>query len=550
MKRWKAVCLLVAFAFVLLTSCLLRFHLIAGRLPYISFFDEPALTNPALNILQTGDFNPHYFKYPSLPIYLTAIGFTLGYLNCCSQMTILNTDEIESVSYPYYSHPQVVFPARVIFATLSVLAMALIAVIGYKLFKGYSILLLTPLLLFLSPFYLNMSWTYINVDIVGTFLITSVLLYIISNWDNNNFPRRAIIPGLLCGLVVGSKYSLLLIILPCLITIAICCARRFVVFALSLFVSMVIGFLAVVPFALLDFSSFINHVGAEVSHYSRGHIGATVSPGLPHIVFYLQTLISDFGWASAPLAIIGLWSLFTKDWKKALVLISFPAAHLIFFGSQSVAFTRNILPLFIVYALLVALGIVKIVKYLAAWLERLPPFKQKQVLQFVSAAATVGVIYLAFLPWGTIADAFDMSRDSRNIAINWIEANIPVNSVILVPYELDMDIRPLTEYYTLRKVPLLRSSIEEIEQILNDNASNYLLRPHYRFDHRFAERYRTAGELNRLFIGKVIPLIRIGKNLVFTNYSPATVHANPEFSIARIKPQARWISPSSASSGE
>ncbi|MFN2286438.1 MAG: glycosyl transferase family 39, partial [Anaerolineae bacterium] len=40
------------------------------ELPYLAHTDEPTQYNPAINILKTGDLNPHFFNYPSLTIYL------------------------------------------------------------------------------------------------------------------------------------------------------------------------------------------------------------------------------------------------------------------------------------------------------------------------------------------------------------------------------------------------------------------------------------------------------------------------------------------------
>ena len=43
-------------------------------LPYLHHWDEPFVANRALRILQTGDFNPRFFNYGSLRIYLQRRG--------------------------------------------------------------------------------------------------------------------------------------------------------------------------------------------------------------------------------------------------------------------------------------------------------------------------------------------------------------------------------------------------------------------------------------------------------------------------------------------
>jgi hypothetical protein len=40
--------------------------------PYAYHFDEPFIVKPALRIADSGDLNPHFFRYPSLLIYVEA----------------------------------------------------------------------------------------------------------------------------------------------------------------------------------------------------------------------------------------------------------------------------------------------------------------------------------------------------------------------------------------------------------------------------------------------------------------------------------------------
>ena len=55
-------------ALVMLLALGLRFVGLSQSLPYIDNPDEPTMVNGAIKMLQSGDFNPHYFRWPSLPI--------------------------------------------------------------------------------------------------------------------------------------------------------------------------------------------------------------------------------------------------------------------------------------------------------------------------------------------------------------------------------------------------------------------------------------------------------------------------------------------------
>ena len=66
--RRRAVAL--ALAAVLLLGLAARWQASGWGLPYLSHWDEPFVANRALEILRTGDFNPRFFNYGSLVLYL------------------------------------------------------------------------------------------------------------------------------------------------------------------------------------------------------------------------------------------------------------------------------------------------------------------------------------------------------------------------------------------------------------------------------------------------------------------------------------------------
>ena len=61
------ITLIIFFAFIL------RYFQLHIGLPYLYFWDEPLTASNALQILKTGDYNPHFFKYGSLMIYLNLL---------------------------------------------------------------------------------------------------------------------------------------------------------------------------------------------------------------------------------------------------------------------------------------------------------------------------------------------------------------------------------------------------------------------------------------------------------------------------------------------
>ena len=64
----------VGLALALLAAAMLRFWALPHGVPYALGVDEPEVMERAVRMMQTGDFNPHFFDYPSLYMYVQAVG--------------------------------------------------------------------------------------------------------------------------------------------------------------------------------------------------------------------------------------------------------------------------------------------------------------------------------------------------------------------------------------------------------------------------------------------------------------------------------------------
>ncbi len=342
-RYWSVFLLLL----VSIAGFVIRCKLVSGSLPYCRHIDESMWSHRALNMLKTGDFNPHRFNKPTLPTYLMASGFAVGYLHACSRLELKHVRDIGSNAYPFYRHKTVVFPARVLYAGLSVLTLVFIGIVGYRAFRIHSILFLAPLVLSVSSLYLHLSWSYLNVDIVGCFFAVSLLFFLCESFDTKHTTVLAVVSGLLCGLTVGSKYNLFPIIVPCLLFFLLYHRERWIRLSLLAVGTAVVSFVVTTPYALLDLPTFLEHVGYEVRHYKQGHEGFDGEPGLAQFLYYVKALRVDFGWFLTSLAVAGLLYMHRLDWRKSAVLVSFPVCFLLYMSAQRVHFVRNIVGLLI-----------------------------------------------------------------------------------------------------------------------------------------------------------------------------------------------------------
>src|SRR5210317_1349261 len=79
------ITIVITFAFIL------RYFQVAIGLPYVHFWDEPQTASTALRIMKTGDYNPHFFNYGSLMIYLNLLVDKLHYLYLTTQTSELGS---------------------------------------------------------------------------------------------------------------------------------------------------------------------------------------------------------------------------------------------------------------------------------------------------------------------------------------------------------------------------------------------------------------------------------------------------------------------------
>jgi hypothetical protein len=381
-------------------ALIVRVTLISRSMPYVGHIDEKEISARAERILQTGDFNPHFFEYPSLPIYLAASGFVVGFLEACGKQKIRTTAQIGSVDYPYYQQPSVVFPARALFAALSVLSLVLLGCVVYEITGFEAGLFLAPLIASASTFYLYLSWKYLNVDIVGALFVAATLLSLLRAQRKGWSSRGAVVSGALSGLAIACKYSLFPILLPGLLTIWLSGSTKKRLDSGLLIVAAGATFLAATPYAMFDFGTFLDDVGGAVYHYARGHAGAEGEPGWPQAAYYLSHIVHEFGPLSPLFALIGAAYLLSANWRGGVTLLSFPIAHLGYMSWQRVHFLRHAASSLLIFAGLVAIGLIVSFRGVSDTLSRSASWPRgRRLLRFAIGAAVVAPFAIALAPY-------------------------------------------------------------------------------------------------------------------------------------------------------
>lgn len=533
---------LVIAAVLLVVVCgaalFVRIETAVECMPYLRGIDGPFISVPALNILQTSDLNPHFFNYPSLPIYLTSAAFAVGYLYAAAQGELANTEEIGSVNYPYYTHTEIQFPPRLLFMVFSVLALAFAGIAGYVAFREPAVLFLAPLIAVFSRHYFNLSQSYLNVDIVGTFFALLALMYLAINMGNDGYARKSVWPGVLSGLTVASKYTLVFIFLPAWLAVWLRGKKNRLRKTLYIPLVALGTFILVVPYSVLDLRAFLDHVGYEAHHYATGHPGFEGTPGFPQFLYYANALLSDYGYWSLIFFVPGIVFAFWRNWRLALILTSFPAAHLYYMSGQTVRFIRNIAPLFPLYALFCALGLVLAYRIADCILSKAPGTTSWGILRPGVAVAAMTVAFVAVFPTDRPAAWVLSKPESRHLAERWLREHAGPGAAIIIPIELGMDSRKLAQDYRVSTPGLLDGRVEGLHAMLVRLAEAYVLLPEYAYEPLDPEEVdrgnfaKTAERLNKLRDG-FEPLVEFPGQPVLLDHSPPVPHGNPRIYVLR-----------------
>jgi len=421
----------VLFVLLLIAGLLVRLPATDAGLPYCWHPDEPKLINKGLEILQTGDWNPRWFHYPSLPIYIHTVSAALSYLSSMGASDFVKLEDIATGYDTGLIHtvgdPAMWHQGRKLTALMGALTAALTFLAGRRLFDDARIGALAGFMVAFSQFHVVHS-RYITVDVPTSMALAGLLLA--SAWLYRVGDRRHYLQAAAAlGLVIGFKYNAAVAaVVP--VTAWLLSERRAerLWFGLLLVPLAGLVFVMTMPFALTDVSTALTDMAKEVNHYMvRGHDDATAESGLPHLLKMLKSVSVDYlpVWS---LGILGVGLAGRARWKPVALLAIFPVVYLVYMSGSAVFFRRNVVVLVPALSLLAATGFVWFFEALKPRLGERAPLLGK-----VGAAL---LILPALFSAHETNKSVTYSTDSRTEITTWLAKEAPGDWVIAVPTEL------------------------------------------------------------------------------------------------------------------
>jgi 4-amino-4-deoxy-L-arabinose transferase-like glycosyltransferase len=395
---------------IILVAIAVRVWSLKSGIPYAVGIDEPAILDRALRILNTGDWNPHVFDYPTLVIYVHAVVMIALFLGgaVSGAWSSLAAFDISAV---YVA-------ARLVTVAIGGLTVWLTYRVGEGI-GGRALGLLAAAELAVLPMHVRESHFALT-DVPVTALATLAVWLSMRAAERRTTEAYAW-AGAACGLAAAAKYNG---VVACIAPLAAWLmterrgsrgGRR----ALAAGAAAAGAFLLAAPFSLLDFPAFLSGFAAQAARFSGPH------PGEPSWLLYLKHL-ALMGRLWLPAAGLGLvlllWRRSTRT--RAIPLLAFGAAYFYTLATHSVVFARYALPLLPAVCVLAAVPVVDAFR-------RLQHLRRPRLAAWTMAAGAVALT-VVFAAQSIVWVRQFANRDTREIVAGWMKDRLPPGTRVMV----------------------------------------------------------------------------------------------------------------------
>ena len=405
----------IALVVILGVAAAARFWFLNAGVPHAAGPGEPEVIGRVIRILHTGDWNPHFFDYPSLAVYLHAgvaiARFLWGALQ--GEWSSLDAFTIEAI----YGAGR--------------LAAALIGVttvyLTYRLARelvARPVALLAAAQLAVLPLHVRESH-FILPDVPMTAL-SALAVWLALRAVRRHEVGAYAWAGAACGLAAAAQYTGAFALLAPLAAWAVQERRhpqRDMMLG-ALVGAAAVAFVAGAPFTVLDMPAFLDGFAAQISRFAAPSGGGTPWPAS------LKYLSPGWPWLAIPLTLAGAAILLGRrdSRRAALPLIVFTLGYISLVFAHSHAPDRSALPLLPILCVLSSTAAVRGVEYVA----RLRPL-HRAPRPLLAAAA---VVLLLWVPVAETVGWLDQYKrlDTRGIAAAWLKGNTPKGTPVAVEH--------------------------------------------------------------------------------------------------------------------
>jgi len=370
--------------------------------------DEFFTIGAALFIYLNRSWDPRFYNYPSLYIYLCAMAIAI------------------TVGYGFAGGADSVYlAARAVTAIIGVGAVAATYWAGREMF-GKTVGLYAALILAIAPLHVQHSH-FATVDVPSTLFIAlclgySALIYKRGDW------REYLFAGVMAGLAAGTKYNAALVVFS--VITAHFLRNKIKWSSISsgkMWASLgcvIAAFIISTPGSVLCTGEFLHGIAYEMRHASTGHGLVFAGTGNGFVYTFTSSLCSGLGYFLAFMFVLAVIAAICKRDKYTLIILAFAVPYYALISVSQVRFARYTLPLYPAICLMCGWLI-------CYWWDRL---SERKPLYIIGRWIWVGFCTLAIgfaLFFSTVLNILLIEGpDIRDCAAQWIFKNIPKQSTI------------------------------------------------------------------------------------------------------------------------
>ena len=326
-------------AMIIAVAAALRFWALDAGIPYAPGVDEPEIMNRAVGMMKSGDFNPRFYDYPTLYIYVQVAVASVRFLAGAT------TGEWNALGD---ARPEQFYVwARAVTAALGTATVALVYFIAAR--WGPRRALVAAGLMAVMPMHVRESHFALT-DVPVTFFVT--LTFLLSLRATEQMRTACFLwAGVAAGLAAATRYTgavaLVLPLIAAWMTHGVRPSRP--VAAAAAISGAGLAFFLAAPFTLLDLPGFLNGYAVLMKSYAGRHSAVDTA------ITYLKHLRNAFSWPGIVAIFAGLIFGIVRAtggpsrvrWTLA---VAFPLVFFWFISRQAMVYGRYLLPMVPLYA--------------------------------------------------------------------------------------------------------------------------------------------------------------------------------------------------------
>jgi len=401
---------------LLALAAVVRFYGLRFGMPHVWTRPDELVVADVAQAFLTGNLNPRFWDYPTLFMYALALldyayylfGRAMGWFHSLPHFLAL---------WRVQWTPLFMI-ARTVSAVAGTMTVAVVHQIAARLFDRLTAGIAA---LFLALAFLHVRDSHFGVtDVTMVFLVMLATMCLVTGaLENRTAPFAA--AGALAGAAASVKYNGVLLFAPLVTAVLLAPAGsgRDRAWRIGLFAMFFVAvFFAGSPYAAIDWPAFWRGLSGQSSHIGTPH-GIDLGPGgIYHLVFSLR-----YG-LGLPLLTAGLaggvW-LLQRDWRKAVLLATFPAVYYLVLVPTRSVFVRYAIPLVPFLCISAAFATV----------EAARAIHERRAVSVQAAALLLALLVVA--PSAAAVGQLDRlfaARDSRLLLADWLRANIRPGSSV------------------------------------------------------------------------------------------------------------------------